>query len=67
LGIQEQLSTQRPAGIIGIYQDLMKKHGDAHKVEHLMMDCLGQMIWTAQQNQAMPDEAQYLECLRRLA
>jgi hypothetical protein len=30
------------------------------------MECLGQMMWEAQHNQAMPDEQQYLECLRKL-
>jgi len=67
LGVQEQLSTGRPAGILEIYQRLMKKHGDAHEVEHRVMDCLGEMIWTAQQNNTMPDEARYLECLNRLS
>lgn len=66
LGLQEQLTTQRPTGIIEVYQALLKKKADAHEVEHLMMNCLGEMMWMAQQNKTMPDEAQYLECLKRL-
>ncbi|MDH5544783.1 MAG: DUF1841 family protein [Gammaproteobacteria bacterium] len=66
LGIREQLSTQRPDGIAGIYQKLVKKLGDAHDAEHRLMECLTEMIWTAQTNNTMPDEAQYLECIKRL-
>ena len=31
-----------------------------------MMECLAEMIWQAQRNGAPPDEADYLERLRRL-
>lgn len=64
IGIQEQLSTDRPSGIRLLYQQLLNRHKDAHRVEHLMMDCLAEMIWQAQRNQTSPDENSYLECLR---
>ena len=64
IAIVEQLSIDRPAGIKNLYQQLLSKYGDSHVVEHHIMECLGQMMWEAQRNQAMPDDQQYMECLR---
>ena len=66
IAIVEQLSIDRPAGIKNLYQQLLSKYGDSHVVEHHIMECLGQMMWEAQRNQAMPDDQQYMECLRKL-
>jgi hypothetical protein len=66
IAIVEQLSIDRPAGIKDLYQQLLAKFSDSHTVEHHIMECLGQMMWEAQRNQAMPDDQQYLECLRKL-
>lgn len=66
LALREQVGTNRPAGIAMITRSLLLKHGDGHKVEHLMMDCLGEMLWSAQVNNSMPDEAAYLEALKML-
>jgi hypothetical protein len=44
LGLQEQISTNRPAGISSLNRQLILKCGDAHTAEHEMMECLGQMI-----------------------
>ncbi|MDH5444956.1 MAG: DUF1841 family protein [Gammaproteobacteria bacterium] len=66
ISIQEQLGTQRPAGVITLYQSLLAKLGDAHEVEHQMMECLGQMIWEAQRNNTMPNEQTYIDCLNKL-
>lgn len=63
LGIREQVATNRPAGIVELYQQLMIKYG-THEAEHRMMDCLAESIWLAQRNNTMPDELAYLECLR---
>ena len=30
------------------------------------MECLGRMLWEAQSANRMPDEAAYLDCIRRL-
>ena len=54
------------AGIKNLYQQLLSKYNDSHMVEHHIMECLGQMMWEAQRNQAMPDDQQYMECLRKL-
>lgn len=66
LALREQLSTGRPAGIRELWPLLLKKIGDAHEVEHRMMECLGQALWEAQRSNRMPDETAYLECLRKI-
>ena len=66
IAIHEQLTTQRPEGIVEIYQSLVNKSVDAHQAEHRIMECLGQMLWQAQLNNAEPDEVAYLECLKKL-
>ena len=65
IAIHEQLSTNRPPGIVDAYEVLLTKLGDRHEVEHRMMECLGQAMWEAQRNGAPPDESAYLECLKR--
>jgi len=66
ISIHEQLSINQPAGISAVYKTLLSKHQDPHTVEHLIMDCLAEMIWDAQRNNVMPDQNKYLECLRKL-
>ncbi|BBP46082.1 hypothetical protein THMIRHAS_14550 [Thiosulfatimonas sediminis] len=66
LGLQEQVAMDRPNGIKQIYQQLGEKLGDVMQTEHLMMNCLGEMMWQAQKNQAEPDEIAYLICLQNL-
>jgi len=65
LGIREQIITDRPPGISELYHQLVAKKG-VQDAEHTMMECLGEMIWQAQQNQAMPDEIVYLDCLGKI-
>ncbi len=67
LSIREQVSTDRPGGIAAVYTMLTTKTGDPHAAEHLMIECLAEVLWTAQNNDAAPDEQQYLERLRQLA
>lgn len=64
ISIQEQLSTKRPTGIEQVYQLLLNKRKDPHETEHLMMECLGKMLWEAQSQNKTPDEADYLSCLK---
>ncbi|MDO8953430.1 MAG: DUF1841 family protein [Gammaproteobacteria bacterium] len=59
LGIREQVQTDRPAGIVSVYQKLIKKHSPL-EAEHLMMEHLVESIWQAQRNGSMPDEQAYL-------
>ncbi len=66
IGLQEQVSTDRPPGIAVLYRELLQKSGDPHEAEHRMMECLGRTLWEAQQSNTAPDDEGYLECLRKL-
>ena len=67
IAIREQLSTNRPPGIVDAHKQLMQRLQDAHEVEHHIMECLGRALWEAQQNNVAPDESQYLQCVQQLA
>ncbi|GKT11576.1 MAG: hypothetical protein ISEC1_P0542 [Thiomicrorhabdus sp.] len=66
LGLQEQVSMDRPVGIQAIYQQLGQKLGDVHDTEHAMMECLAESLWIAQRDQIEPDEQIYLQNLQEL-
>ncbi len=67
LAVREQIGTDRPAGIRRLHELMLHRHGDAHEVEHRMMDCLAEALWQSQRSGLPPDEPAYLEALRRLA
>lgn len=67
LGIREQVSTDRPVGIAAVYKAAAARTGDIHAAEHEMIECLAETLWEAQSQNQPPDEARYLERLRRLA
>lgn len=66
LALREQLGTDRPMGIRQEYLRLGRAIGDAHAVEHKMIDVLAETLWEAQRAGRAPDEHAYLERLRRL-
>ena len=66
LGIREQVSTNRPAGIAAVYHALAASKGDVHVAEHEMIECLAETLWEAQSLNQPPDEQKYLERLQRL-
>jgi hypothetical protein len=67
LGIREQVATDRPAGIAGVFHTLASKMGgDVHAAEHEMIECLAETLWEAQSANCAPDEKKYIERLRRL-
>jgi len=67
IALHEQISTNRPEGINDCYQRLCLLQGGPHDAEHAMMECLGEALWLAQRNQTTPDEASYLECLKKIS
>jgi hypothetical protein len=67
LAVREQVATNRPPGIADVHRALLARSGDAHAAEHAMIDCLGEALWQAQRSGRAPDEAAYLEALRRRA
>ncbi|HEY5791568.1 MAG TPA: DUF1841 family protein [Gammaproteobacteria bacterium] len=66
LALREQLATDRPGGIRAVHSALAQRLGDLHEAEHRMLDCLAETLWQAQRSGTPPDEAAYLERLRRL-
>lgn len=66
LGLREQLATNRPAGIAQVHARLAHKLGSPHAAEHRMVDVLAEALWEAQRAGRAPDEALYLEKLRKL-
>jgi len=66
IALKEQVSADRPNGITQVFNQLIAKSVSTHDAEHKMMECLGQSLWEAQRNNTMPDENNYLECLRRV-
>lgn len=66
LAIREQVGTNRPVGIAAVHAELCHRLGDHHAAEHRMIECLGEALWNSQRTGLPPDEAAYLESLRRL-
>ncbi len=66
IAILEQIGSDRPSGITVLYQQLLPKYTSAHDLEHSLMECLGESLWLAQRNNTLPDEAQYLEQVKKL-
>lgn len=65
LAITEQLSVDQPPGIRDRFERLLKRVGNVMDAQHDVMDCLAEMIWQVQHNQAAFDSAAYLYCLDR--
>ena len=67
MALEEQLSIDQPPGIAAAVQRLLAKFGDRHKALHEALECLAHTVWRAQRDNAPPDAAAYLDCLRRAA
>jgi hypothetical protein len=67
MALREQVGTDRPPGIRALHARLAQRRGDPHAAEHAMIDVLARTLWDAQRAGRAPDEAAYLEALRRLA
>lgn len=67
IAMAEQLQTDRPPGIVAIYQQHVLSLGlGEHELHHRMMDCLAESLWLAQRDSLPPDECAYLDSLRKL-
>lgn len=67
LSIQEQTSVDQPPGIRDACQALSMRLGSVHDAHHQIMECLGEMLWTAQRNGTPPDGEAYIRCIRQRA
>jgi hypothetical protein len=66
LSISEQISIDQPPGIRHIGNTLSRKLDSEHEAQHRIMECLGQVLWQAQ-NQSKPiDVTDYIELLKKL-
>ena len=66
LAIEEQLSIDQPPGIRAAFEQLCAAR-DRHVALHGILECLGETMWRAQRDRAMPDGEAYLDCIRRRA
>jgi hypothetical protein len=67
LSIHEQMSVDQPPGIREASEALVRRLGSAHDAHHLIMVCMGEMLWTAQRNGTPPDGEAYIHCIRHRA
>jgi len=67
LSIHEQISVDQPPGIRDACAALVKRLGSVHDAHHMIMECLGEMLWTAQRNSTPPDGEAYIHCIRQRA
>ena len=65
LAIEEQLAIDQPQGIRKELDRLLAGGKDRHEALHVVLECLGEMVWQAQRRGGEPDAAAYLERLRR--
>jgi hypothetical protein len=66
LALQDQLALNQPIGINDIYKKLIVIHSDTHEVEHMMMECIAEMIFNSQKNNTTLDQDNYLVNLKNL-
>lgn len=67
VSIDEQLAIDQPTGIRAAFNALAARRGNAHDAHHEIMECLGEMLWTAQRNGTPPDGDAYVACVNRRA
>ena len=46
------------------YDTLLVKLKDEHAVEHLLMDCIAEMIFSSQKNHTPMDHQAYFQCIQ---
>jgi len=64
LSIAEQISINQPPGITAAFKQLAQRLGSPHEAHHIMMECLGAVIWEAQRNGTPFDGSAYIEAIR---
>lgn len=64
LAVREQVSIDRPPGIRDLLREMQSRFGERHRAEHMLMEALGEELWTAQREGREPDEQRYLKLAR---
>jgi hypothetical protein len=65
LAVRDGIGTDRPAGIRAVFEQLLAARPSAHSAEHVLLDCLGEVLWQARRGGLPPDERAYLDCARQ--
>lgn len=65
LAIAEQLSIDQPPGIRAAWRERLAARGDLHEALHDVLEALGETLHEAQRDRIPPDNARYLERIRR--
>ena len=65
IAVREQLSVDRPPGVVKIHRKLTNRLGDLHEAEHQMVESLAETLWNAQQNNQEPDIEDYVRGLKK--
>jgi Domain of unknown function (DUF1841) len=65
LAVAEQLAIDQPPGIRAQFERLRAARRDEHAALHAVLECLGEVIFSAQRLRTPPDAALYLACLER--
>src|SRR5215471_20154098 len=63
LAVAEQLGIDQPPGIRAQFDRLRAARSDEHAALHAIVECLGEVIWSAERHGTPPDAALYLACL----
>ena len=66
LALRDQLSINQPKGVKEVHQKLSNQYKDSHEVEHLMMECIAEMIYISQKNNTVMNYGNYLNCITDL-
>ena len=65
LAVAEQIAIDQPPGIRAQFERLRAARGDEHAALHAVLECLGEVMWSAQRHRTPPDAALYIACLER--
>ena len=65
LAVAEQLAIDQPPGIRAEFERIRAVRSDEHAALHAVLECLGEVVWTAQRHGTPPDAKLYLACLER--
>jgi hypothetical protein len=60
LAVREQIAIDRPPGIRDLHRLMQARFGELHQAEHVLMESLGEELWSAQRESRPPDENRYL-------
>ena len=67
LAIRDCIGTDRPQGVRAVFERLLAAAESGHAAEHVLLECLGEVLWEAQRGGFPPDENAFLEKCRRRA